>query len=289
MNQLRMLVVGGTGFVGAPIVHRLREEGVEVVVATRSTGLDLAGPVPPAIDGPLDAVVHVAVAPVGWATPAYPADAYRDHRQVTRHALEIARRKGARTLLASTWVYGTQAPVPAGECDLPQPHTPYAASRLDAERVAADFHRDYGVAVDVLRVFNAYGPRQSASFVIPRAIAGALAGRIELDQPAPRRDYVHVDDVARAFALAARRRSGGFEVFNIGTGVSRAVDEVARTVARLVGGPVEIRYTGATRGFEVADARADIAKAARMLGWRPVIDFDEGLAALVDAARRQRA
>jgi nucleoside-diphosphate-sugar epimerase len=284
-----VLVAGGTGFVGTPIVRRLREEGVEVVVATRSTGLDLAGPGLPAIDGPLDAVVHVAVAPVGWAAPAFPADAYSDHRQVTRHALEIARRKGARVLLASTWVYGTQAPVPASELDPPQPHTPYATSRLDAERVAAVFHRDHGVAVDVLRVFNAYGPRQPASFVIPRTIAGALDGRVVLEAPAPRRDYVHVDDVARAFALAARRRTGGFEVFNIGSGVSRAVDEVARTVARLAGRPVDIRYTGAVRGFEIVDARADIAKAASVLDWRPAIGFDEGLAALVDAARRQRA
>ena len=79
-----------------------------------------------------------------------------------------------------------------------------------------------------------------AAFVVPTIVAGALAGRIELADPAPRRDFVHVDDVARAFALAAGRRSRGFDVFNVGSGESRSVDSVAQAAARLAGGRVEI-------------------------------------------------
>ena len=288
MSPLRVLVAGGTGFVGAAIVRRLRAEGAEVVVASRATGFDFAADAPPPVAAAIDVVVHAAASPVGWSSPRHPEAAYLDHARITRNLLALARRKDARVVLTSTWVYGAQPRVPAGEDDEPRPHTPYAASRLAAERLAVAAQRDDAIAVDVLRLCNVYGPGQQPSFVVPRTVAGALAGCIELADPAPRRDYIHVDDVARAFALAARRSGGGADVFNVGSGVSRSLDELARTVARFAGGEVEIRYGRARREVEIADACADIGKATRILGWTPEIAFEPGVAALVRAAKEAR-
>jgi nucleoside-diphosphate-sugar epimerase len=281
----RVLVAGGTGFIGAAIARRLREQGADVVVASRAAGVDLTDWAAVAGIGRIAAIVHAAGSTAVAASFAAPRAFHRDHFLVTLNLLELARVSGARVVLASTYVYGRTPPVPVAEGHATAAHSPYAASRLLAERLAADYHRDFGVAVDVLRIFNAYGPGQPQAFVVPKIVAGAVAGRIALADPAPRRDFVHVDDVARAFAVAALRSASGCDVFNIGSGESRAVDAVARAAARLAGGAVEITYSGVVRTDEIPDARADVAKAARVLGWRATVDFEAGLAALVAAAK----
>lgn len=279
----RILVAGGTGFIGSAVVRRLRTEGAVVASASRATGVDLTDERAVASLPRFDVVVHAACrasVPESWAAPR---SFYRDHFLVTLNLLEHARATGARLVLASTYVYGTAPPVPVSEDAPARAHSPYTASRMLSELLCRDYHRDHGVAVDVLRIFNAYGPGQRREFAVPAVVAGALAGRIELASPDPKRDFVHVDDIARAFALAAGRTSPSFEVFNVGSGTSRSLGELAETAARLAGGNVEIAYTGACREHEVPDARADADKAARVLGWRARIGFDEGLAALLQA------
>ena len=284
-GPLRVLVAGGTGFLGKAIVRRLRAEGMDGEAASRATGVDLSDRDAVSRLRGHDVVVHVAGTPSALASRDAPHTPHGDHLLVTRNLLEHARLSGARLVLASTFVHGTAPRVPVAEDDPARPHSAYAASRLLAEELCREVHRDFGVPVDVLRVFNAYGPDQPDAFVVPTIVAGALAGLIALADPAPRRDFVHIDDVARAFALAARRVERGFEVFNIGSGESRPIDSVAAAAARLAGGNVQIVYSGARRAGEIPDACADVAKAARMLQWRAVIDFEAGLASLIDAAR----
>ena len=281
----RVLVAGSSGFLGSAITRRLRLEGAEVATASLARGVDLVRWEAVEGLGRFTAIVHAAGRASVQDSFTSPRPYYRDHLLITLNLLELARLSRARLVLASTYVYGTAPRVPAAEDDAVEAHSPYTASKLLAEGLCREYHRDFGVPVDVLRVFNAYGAGQPNTFLIPRIVAGAAAGRIELADSAPRRDFVHVDDVARAFALAARRTQGGFEIFNIGSGESRGVGAVAMAAARLAGGPVEIVYSNAVRAAEIADARADVTKAARELAWRATVDFEAGLASLIAAAK----
>ena len=282
---MRVLVAGGTGFLGAAIVRRLEAEGAHVGVAARSRGVDLAGAQTADLLPRCDAIVHVAG--TGAVTHvAVDRDAKRRrHLRITACLLDHARRCGARLVVSSTFVYGASAQVPASEDDPPAPHSDYTATRWHAEELCRSYASAHGVAVDVLRVFNAYGPGQPSGFVIPTIVAGAIRGRIRLADPAPRRDFVHVDDVARAFALAAGRGPGAGETINVGSGTSRSIESVARSAAAIAGGQVAIEWSGAKRTAEVPDARASIARAARVLGWTPSVGFEAGLAALIARAR----
>lgn len=281
----RVLVAGGTGFIGSAVTRRLREDGVDVTVAARSTGTDLTDPGSLANHPRFDAIVHAACrasVPESWIAPG---SFYRDHFLVTLNLLELARITGARLVLASTYVYGTAPPVPVSEEAPARPHSPYTASRWHSEMLCRDYHRDHGVATDVLRVFNAYGPGQRREFVVPAVVAGALGGRIELAAREPRRDFVHVDDIARAVALALLRTGSTFDVFNVGTGQSHSLGDLALKAARLAGRAVQIVCTGERREREVQDARADVRKASNVLGWRARIGLDDGLTGLLRSER----
>lgn len=279
----RILVAGGTGFIGSAIARRLRADGMDVSIAARAAGIDLVDPAAVARLGRFDGIVHAACRASVPESRIAPGTFYRDHFLVTLNLLELARATGAQLVLASTYVYGAAPPVPVSEDAPARPDSPYAASRRYSELLCRDYHRDYGVPATVLRIFNAYGPGQRRDFIVPFVVAGALRGRIELAALETRRDFVHVDDIARAVALALERSGRRFDVFNVGTGTSHSLGELAERAARIADRAVEIVCSGALRGLEVPDARADASKAARVLDWRSRIGLDEGLAGMFRA------
>jgi nucleoside-diphosphate-sugar epimerase len=279
--SVRVLVAGSGGFLGAALLARLARDGASVTGASRSTGVDLADPARVARLGTYDVVVNVAGR---TRVPASCDDSQllaRDNVVVTRNLLELARLGGARFVHAGSYVYGRPRALPIAETHPLAAHNPYAASKIAAERACADAHRAGGVPVTVLRIFNAYGPGQRVEFLVPTIVAGIRAGAIELADPSPRRDFVHVDDVIDAFVRAIAWRHDGCEAVNVGSGRSTSVAELTDIAVRASGRAVTVRHAGRTRPGEIADVVADVRKAAAALGWRPRVDLESGIAALV--------
>lgn len=277
----RVLVAGSTGFVGRALAARLARDGVAFVGASRSTGVDLACRDQVVALGDFDVVVHAAGRTSVPASFADPRAFERDNVLTTRNLLELARTHRARFVLVGSYVYGEPQGLPVAESHPLSAHNPYAASKLEAEQACAAFHRDFGVPVTVLRVFNAYGPGQRRDLLVPTVLAGIAAGTIELDDPAPRRDFVHVDDVADALVRAIGRAHAGREAINVGSGRSTSVAELVDLAVRASGRDVQVRFSDRRRPGEVMDVVADVRKAAATLGWRPRIDLASGIAALV--------
>jgi len=279
----RVLVAGSTGFLGAALTARLARDGTTVAGVSRSTGVDLTRWEQVEPLGCCDVIVNVA----GRASvPASFDDPHGFHREnflCTLNLLELARRTGARLVQAGSYVYGTPSALPVDETHPLAAHNPYAAIKLAAERLCADYHRDAGVAVTVLRIFNVYGPGQRADFLVPTILDGIRGGTIELADPSPRRDFVHLDDVADALVRAIEWDHDGSEAINIGSGHSVSVAELVEMAVRTSGREVRVRYRNLARPGEVADVVADVRKAAATLGWRPRVDLESGIAALVRA------
>jgi dTDP-L-rhamnose 4-epimerase len=178
-------------------------------------------------------------------------------------------------------------PVPTPETKRPALSSVYALGKYAQERMCLIWGRAYGVPVTALRFFNVYGTRQALSNPYTGVLA-IFASRL-LNGNAPmifedgrqRRDFVHVRDVARACLAALERDEAAGEVVNVGSGVPRTVEEVARGIAEAVGRPdLRPRVTGKYRVGDIRHCYADTARAGALLGFEAREDFQAGLAEL---------
>jgi UDP-glucose 4-epimerase len=277
----RVLLAGGSGFIGRAVARALERNAIAFVVADRRSGADLRDWERVRWFTGMDAIVQVAgpaSGPLSWDTPH---SFYRDNLLITLNLLELARLRGARLILGSSYVYGIPKYLPIDEEHPTNPTNPYMASRLIAEELCAAYARDFAVPVTALRIFNPYGPGQHADFLLPTIIQGVRRGAAVLRDPAPRRDFVHLDDVAEALMAALRYQHSGFEAFNIGSGRSISVRDLVSLVVRVSGRPAEVSYKSECRRGEIDDVVADVSKAARLLNWTPRIGLEDGIRRLL--------
>ena len=187
-------------------------------------------------------------------------------------------------------------PMPTDEGKPPALASIYALSKFDQERMCLMTGRAYDFPVVALRFFNVYGPRQALSNPYTGVLA-IFGARLLNDKPPllfedgrQQRDFVSVHDVARAGRLALEVPAGGGGVFNIGSGVSRTVLEVAEQMAAALGKPhLRPEVLGRARAGDIRHCFADITRARRVLGYEPQISFEQGLAELIPWLARERA
>jgi dTDP-L-rhamnose 4-epimerase len=178
-------------------------------------------------------------------------------------------------------------PVPTPESKAPALASVYALSKLDQERLCLMIGRAYGIKTVALRFFNAYGPRQALSNPYTGVLA-IFAARLLNNSPPKifedgwqQRDFVSVYDIAWACRLALETPAAAGEVFNIGSGTSSTVCEIAERVAEVVGKKhLRPEITGKYRVGDIRHCFADISKARSMLGYSPRVTLEDGLAEL---------
>lgn len=188
-------------------------------------------------------------------------------------------------------VYGEAADRPTRETDPLMPKSPYAASKVGADRLAFAYHATYGLPVVIARCTNNYGPYQHPEKLIPRFTTNALR-----DRPMPvygtgrwTREWIHVRDHVEALEalLAADGLEG--ETFNIGTGEELGALDVARRILGILGKRRSLIQHVEDRPGAVRRHAVDSSKIRKRLGWRPRTDFARGLEETVDWYGRSRA
>jgi nucleoside-diphosphate-sugar epimerase len=174
------------------------------------------------------------------------------------------------------------------------PLSPYALSKWVGERYCQSFSRIYGVPAVALRYFNVYGPRQDPrsqyAAAVPIFITRMLAGErpVIYGDGEQTRDFVFVEDVVQANLLAAEAPGASGEVFNVASSESLSVNRLARTIADVLGRPLEPVYA-AERAGDIRHSAADIGKIAAGLGYVPRFDFRRGLERTIAWYREQRS
>ena len=299
-----VLVTGGAGFIGSHVVDRLLAQGREVVVVDdfsagkrenlaahanerhlRVIVADLRDDFAAALHGVRPAaVVHLAAqvsVPRSLEDPVADLDI---NLRASVRLLQWAAAAGAgRLVLASSAaVYGEPARVPVSEDMCDRPASPYGASKRAAELFLACLGPNLGVETVALRPFNVYGPRQDPrsaySGVVSQFLARAAAGeplRV-LGDGSQTRDFVYVEDVARAFAAAIEAPGVDGLIANVGSGHSRTIAALAAEIVAVTRSTSPV-ISGAARAGDVAHSLADCARAADRLGWRAEVSLAEGL------------
>lgn len=305
----RVVVTGGAGFVGSHLCERLIGDGAEVscvdnlVTGSRENTAALEqhrnftfveGDVShsgtlAAIPGPVDLVLHLAC-------PASPADYLRLPLQTlevgssgTRNALELARRDGARFLLASTSeVYGDPLEHPQsegywGNVNPIGPRSVYDESKRYAEALVSAYRRTHGTDTAIVRIFNTYGPRMRAGDgrAVPTFIRQALTGDplTVAGDGSQTRSLTYVDDTVDG--LLALAVSGSPGPLNIGSGDETTMLDLARQILDLTGSASTIEFVDRPAD-DPAKRRPDTEAARTQLGWEPRVECAEGLKRTVE-------
>jgi UDP-arabinose 4-epimerase len=300
---LIVLVVGGAGYIGSHTARALRRAGHEVMVFDNlSTGYELLASGFELIRGDVldrgalanvlprvEAIMHFAAHAYVGESVANPRKYFRNNVEGGLTLLNAALDTGVRKIIFSSTcaVYGEPAKVPIEENIPRQPVNPYGVSKLFFEQALEAYDRAYGFRFASLRYFNAAGADESGEIgelhdpethLIPLALSAAAGTGAELqvfgaDYPTPDgtciRDYIHVNDLARAHVKALESLAEGKDSFavNVGTGRGYSVQEVISAVEEVTGKPVPRKVVGRRPGDPPALV-ANPAKAESLLGWK---------------------
>lgn len=297
-EPLQCLITGAGGFVGSAVGRWLASCGVKVHGTTRTPGsrpdpgvqthfVDLADPEATArvfADVSPRVVVHCAAGSSASHNVTVESDSYRDTVETTSVVAHLCREFNVHSLvhMGSALEYGP-SDRPISEDAPLAPVTQRGRSKAEASQIALAA-AGAGLRVTVLRAFRVFGPREREDRFIPRAIRAATEGD---PLPVPLvpvyRDFVHVDDVAHACALAMQRTSEEPLVVNIATGIQTSVLDVVAVLEDLTGRPLPLSPEPfPARTVDAEPYLADTTRARQMLGWNAHWTLRSGLADLLE-------
>lgn len=301
---MRFLVTGGAGFLGSALANRLVMDGHQVRVLDDLSNGD-AGCLETAVeftqgdvdDIPLlwsllqqvDCVYHLAARVSVAQSILHPRDYNRVNVGGTVSLMEAMRDTGVRRVVftSSGAIYGRQPEQPVHENDTPHPDSPYAVSKWAAEQYIHTIGELWGMETVALRIFNAYGPRQSLPVshapVIPRFLQQALTGGsvVIFGGGEQTRDFVYVTDVVEALVSAATAKGVNRQVINIGSGKETSVVALIEQIEQVTGRYVNRVYNREKVGG-VPRLVAEISKAKLLLGFRPYTTLAQGLRLMLE-------
>ena len=296
----RIVVTGAAGFIGSHLCETLLARGDSVIGIDNLVTGDLNNIAHLRaldfqfirhdvtqyidVDGPVDYVLH-------WASPASPIDYLELPIQTlkvgslgTHNALGLAKAKGATFVLASTSeIYGDPLEHPQketywGHVNPIGPRGVYDEAKRFAEAITLAYHRTHGVNTKIVRIFNTYGPRMRLrdGRAVPAFVSQALANQdvTVFGDGTQTRSFCYVTDLVRGILSLMDAKTN--EPVNIGNPHEVTIEEIARTIIRLIGASSKIIY----RPLPVDDPRQrrpDITRARTLLGWEPKVGLEEGL------------
>lgn len=298
------LITGIAGFIGSALARAVLAQGDQVRgIDNLSTGnrenlseilnridfhkadlLDLDA-VHKACRG-VDYVLHEAAIPSVPKSVMDPLGSNRANVDATVNLLVAARDAEVKRVVyaASSSAYGDTPTLPKREDMPPNPNSPYAVAKLASEYYMISFYRCYGLETVCLRYFNIFGPRQDPSSPYSGVLAKFITQMLNGEQPTifgdgnQSRDFTYVDNAVDANLLACKAPAGEVagRVFNVATGRRIDLNQTFRALKKLIGYTGDVKY-GPERAGDVKHSLADMSRAETHLGYRPKVDFEEGL------------
>lgn len=301
------LVTGGAGFIGSHLVGRLVHDGHKVKVldnfatGKRENLAPFAGKIE-LVEGDLrnpadcaracagvEVVFHEGAVPSVPKSVEDPITSHTANIDGTFNLLMAARDARCRRVVyaASSSAYGDQPDLPKHEAMLPAPLSPYALHKLVGEYYLSVFYKCWGLETIALRYFNVFGPRQDPKSQYAAAMPAFVTSILRNEPPTiygdgeQTRDFTYIDNVVHANLLAATAPKVAGEVINVACGERVSVNQIITQINRLLGRNVKPNYVPERAG-DVKHSLADISRARQVIGFEPIVSFDEGLSRAIE-------
>ena len=303
------LITGIAGFIGASLAHALVSRGEQVrgvdnfatgrrenlgkildCIDFRETDINDLDAMHAACSG-VDFVLHQAAIPSVPKSVLDPLASNRANVDGTVNVLVAARDAKVKRVVyaASSSAYGDTPTLPKHEAMKPDPISPYAVAKLASEQYMISFYRCYGLETVCLRYFNIFGPRQDPSSPYSGVLAKFITQMLRREPPTiygdgeHSRDFTYIDNAVEANLLAchAPAEKAAGRVFNVATGRRVTLNETCKLLKALTGYEGQPKY-GPERGGDIKHSLADISKAEAALGYKPTVNFEEGLRRTVE-------
>lgn len=293
---MKYLITGFSGFMGSHLTERLLNDGHEVIGIDRSIKfknivanhpnlrmyhMDIFDNIADLFKD-IDYVYHLAALTRPQWSIKYPYETTQTNLLGTLKILEYCRDNNIKKIIfASTSdIYGDQAIYPTPEDVVPNPLNYYALSKWMGEKACELFHTLYGLKYNIIRPFNAYGPRMPLSGIWTSAVATFIDALVNnkkfktFGDGNQKRDFIYIDDLVDMLILLANDKVDN-NAFNCGSGSNNSINEIREIIEKITGKTVEFERLPAQ--FEKKETLANISKADILLGWKPKISLEEGL------------
>jgi NAD dependent epimerase/dehydratase len=301
-----VLVTGAGGFIGSHLVEKLVGLGATVSCLVQYNSMNTwewIDTFSEGVKGKLDIIMgdlrdgdcvrkaiagkqivfHLgALIPIPYSY-VNPRDVIQTNVLGTLNVLEGCKEAKVEKLIhtSTSETYGTAQEVPIQETHSLQAQSPYAASKISADKIAESFYLSYGLPVVTVRPFNTFGPRQSARAIIPTVITQVLAEKdVKLGNLDPTRDFTFVGDMVEGFLKSAEVDKAVGETVNLGSHSEISIGDLARKIISVMGKDVNVvedKQRVRPKGSEVERLFADCTKAKKLLGWEATTSFEDGL------------
>jgi UDP-glucose 4-epimerase len=299
----KIVITGGAGFIGSAVLAHLQKFNHEIYVIDnlsfgnrefinipdacffkedildREKMLDIIGNIRP------DYIIHLAAVHFIPYCNEHPYESSNINIRGTIHILEAAKKVGVKKFFfASTAAVYPIYDNAVNETHETGPMDIYGLSKLTGEHLCNEFHLQTGIPTVICRFFNAFGPNETNPHLIPEIQKQILGGnrKIKLGNLAPKRDFIHTHDMARAVQVLLEKSGDGIHTYNLGRGIEYAVTEIVDAFAEAIGEKIEVEIDPSrVRKVERMHLLADVTK-LKSLGWEPQTGIEEGIKTLVE-------
>jgi UDP-glucose 4-epimerase len=282
----QIIITGHNGFLGSNLLLKLISEkyditGISKTIKKNDSIKQIKRNILNIKDSDIaknSCIIHLAAITDVVYCEKYPEECYKVNVMATQKILEIARKKNCSLIYPSTsHVYGIPRKLPIKETHPTNASSVYSESKISGEKLCEMYSKSYGLNISVLRLFSTYGPKNSEYKVESRIITQLLSNRsIKIGNLSPKRDFIYIDDVIRAFQIVIKNLKG-FNIYNVGLERSYSIQEICNILKKLSGKKISV-VTDKTklRKNDIKNVVSDCSK-IKKLGWKPKISINKGL------------